>query len=300
MNVMAAGRLSCTTTFWAKLPLFETVKVYVTVPFCATVLGDPLFVMLRSGSGVAVIVGVRVIVAVFVTVVVAVAVGQPTTVVDDDAVLLLKLLSAIVKFGFTIAVLTNGETPTHGPMTCTTIVIVALLKPGMFPPEQAIWLFGAGRPQLKSLVPDASSRITPDGRLSVTVTGNAAAPPMLATVREYVTTPPAATVLGWLVFEIVRSAGVAGVRDNVVVGVLVAVDDGPAVPVVVAVEVLVAIDAVMGTVAVRVGVAWVPMTELPGKPQPRFVAPMAAPDAFSGITTTQMRPPLPVRLAVSG
>jgi hypothetical protein len=118
-------------------------------------------------------------------------------------------------------------------------------------------------------------------------------------------------VAGWLDFATVRSAAVGVVvivGDRVAVDVFVGI--GVVVPVTVAVltavlvRVVVAVLVNVGTVpvivAVRVGVNEVPSRKLPGKPQPRLVTPSAPPDAFSGITTAQIRPPLPVITAVSG
>jgi hypothetical protein len=74
-----------------------------------TATGVEIFEMLRFAPiGVCVIVGV--LVAGPGVGVPGVAVGQPVTVVVLVAVLFAKLLSAMVWFGFTIAVLINGVT----------------------------------------------------------------------------------------------------------------------------------------------------------------------------------------------
>jgi hypothetical protein len=229
--------------------------------------------------------------------------------------------------------LTNGEIVVHGWLTSTMIVIVAVLFPGRLPPEQAMTFPGAGAPQVNPFVPEELSRVTPAGRRSSTVTGTDGVPPALPTVMEYVTTLPDVVDGGLLVFATVRSAG-DGV--NVIVGVNVGADVlvdvaagtlvfvGTGVPVGTAVPVGIAVFegvlVIVGTpVNVRVNVTvgldgvdvaggtgvavdgTVPPTlaELPGNPHSRLDAPNDWLAESSGITTAQMRPPVPGRVALS-
>jgi hypothetical protein len=137
---------------------------------------------------------------------------------------------------------------------------------------------------------------------------------------------------GWLTFEIVRSAGDGVVVTDgvdVIVGIAVFVEVGTpvfvavfvgiavvvfvetavtvetAVFVAVFVRVTVGLDGVAVFVrvlvgpAVPVGIAWPTRSELPGKPHWRFDAPSDALFASSGITTAQIRPPVPGSVALS-
>jgi hypothetical protein len=167
----------------------------VTAPAAVTLAG-PVLVMLRSAEAV--------------------------TAVVEEEVLLVASGSAVVEEMLEVLV---READCAGAVTTTVTVgpVVPVVRVGRVQVTETLPVFAHVQP-----VPAADTKVTPTGKVSVTVTFEASDGPLFAATREYVTEPAAVTVAG-PVLVIDRSAdAVTVVVDSEVLfaptGSLVAAD----------------------------------------------------------------------------
>jgi hypothetical protein len=172
-KVTPAGRVSATATFAASDgPMFTATRAYATLPPPTTVAG-PVLVNARSADGVTVVLAVDELFAAFGSFVV-----EATEAPLDRAAPWAGAVTVTVTVGAVVPVASAGRV-----QLTDTFPVFVQVQP----------------------VPVADTKVTPEGRVSVTVKETASEGPAFATTSWYATLPAAATVAGPL-FTMERSA----------------------------------------------------------------------------------------------